>query len=382
MTFSERCKHPILLRGLAALFLTVVPTAIARQAPASSPSSPSSADVNLVNVFATVRDQQGKIIDNLSQQDFVLEEDGRPQAIRFFSREGDLPLTLGLLVETGMNQRHVLEQERSSSGHFIDQLLREDKDKAFLIHFDREVELLQDLTPSKQKLNAALNLLQQPQLKHTGDDSSGGSGYPGGGRGSGHGQVGATLYDSVYLAANELMLKQQGRKAVIVLSSGVDRASKVTLERAIESAQRANMVVYTIYLAGKQSSDSSGWERGGGGMGGGPWGGLGRRGGGYPAPRSQRERPDGKPILERISRETGGRMFEVSKKQTIDQAYRTIQEELRNQYTIGYVSDRPGDASEYRRIHLTTTRKELAVQAREGFYPAKQLDTKAEKQQN
>ena len=158
--------------------------------------------------------------------------------------------------------------------------------------------------------------------------------------------------------------------------------SKVTLERAIESAQRANMVVYTIYLAGKQSSDSSGWERGGGGMGGGPWGGLGRRGGGYPAPRSQRERPDGKPILERISRETGGRMFEVSKKQTIDQAYRTIQEELRNQYTIGYVSDRPGDASEYRRIHLTTTRKELAVQAREGFYPAKQLDTKAEKQQN
>ena len=226
MTFSERCKHPILLRGLAALFLTVVPTAIARQAPASSPSSPSSADVNLVNVFATVRDQQGKIIDNLSQQDFVLEEDGRPQAIRFFSREGDLPLTLGLLVETGMNQRHVLEQERSSSGHFIDQLLREDKDKAFLIHFDREVELLQDLTPSKQKLNAALNLLQQPQLKHTGDDSSGGSGYPGGGRGSGHGQVGATLYDSVYLAANELMLKQQGRKAVIVLSSGVDRAQQ------------------------------------------------------------------------------------------------------------------------------------------------------------
>jgi VWFA-related protein len=109
---------------------------------------------------------------------------------------------------------------------------------------------------------------------------------------------------------------------------------------------------------------------------------VARHGGGCPGPGSQRERPDGKPILERICRETGGRMFEVSKKQTIDQAYQTIQEELRNQYAIGYVSDPGGDASEYHRIHLSTTRKELAVQAREGFYPAKQLDTKAEKQEN
>ena len=374
MTFPERCKHSVLLRGLAALLLILVPAAIAWQAPSSS------ADVNLVNVYATVRDQRGEIINYLPQKDFVLDEDGRPQAIRSFSRKGELPLTLGLVVETSINQRHTLEQERSSSRHFIDQLLREDKDKAFLVHFDREVELLQDLTPSKQKLNAALDSLQQPRLKHSNDDSSGGSG---GGRGSSHEQVGATLYDSVYLAANELMLKQQGRKAVIVLSSGVDRASKVTLERAIESAQRADMVVYSIYLAGRQSSDSGGgWEHGRGGMGGGPWGGMGRHGGGYPAPRSQRERPDGKPILERISRETGGRMFEVSKKETIDQAYQTIQEELRNQYTIGYVSDRPGDASEYRRIHLTTTWNNLTVQAREGFYRAKQLDAKTEKQQN
>jgi VWFA-related protein len=377
MTYSEsNHKHSILLRGLAVLFLMLVPAVIAQQAPASS------ADMNLVNVFATVRDKQGKIINNLSQKDFVLEEDGRPQAIRFAGLEGDLPLTLGLLVETGMSQRRALEQERSSTGHFIGQLLREDKDKAFLIHFDREVELLQDLTPSKQKLNAALDSLQQPRLKHNDDDSSGGGGYPRGGRGSGHGQMGATLYDSVYLAANELMLKQQGRKAVIVLSSGVDQASKVTLDRAIESAQRANVVVYSIYLAGKQSSDSGGWERSGGGMGGGPWGGMGRHGGGYPGSRSQRERPDGKPILERISRETGGRMFEISKKQTVDQAYQAIQEELRNQYALGYVSDRPGDASEYHRIHLTTTQKDLTVQAREGFYPAKQLDAKAEKQQN
>jgi VWFA-related protein len=368
----------LLLAGLAVF----VATAIGQQAPTYS------VDVNLVNVLATVRDKHGKIINNLLQNDFILDEDGRPQAIRYFSRETDLPLTLGLLVDTSLSQRQVLEQERSASGHFIDQVLREDKDKAFLIHFDREVELLQDLTPSKQKLNAALGSLQQPQFKRDEDDSSAnGSGYPRSRGGSGRSPVGGTLYDSVYLACNELMLKQQGRKAVIVLSDGVDRGSKVTLERAIESAQRANTVVYTILFAGKQSSDNdSGWGhgRGIGGLGGPMGGPMGRPpGGGYPrSPQPQPDRPDGKKILERISKETGGRMFEVSKKEAVDQIYPTIQEELRNQYNLGYVPDRPGNPSEYRKIHVVTTQKELVVQARDGYYPAKQLEAKTEKEQN
>ena len=372
-----------LLTGLAVFVSMFVLAAIGQQAPANS------GDVNLVNVLATVRDKHGKIVNNLSQNDFVLDEEGRPQAIRSFSRETDLPLTLGLLVDTSPSQRKALEQERSASGHFIDQVLREDKDKAFLIHFDREVELLQDLTPSKQKLNSALGSLQQPQLKRDEDDSNG-SGFPRSGRGSGRSQMGgALLYDSVYLASNELMLKQPGRKAVIVLSDGVDRGSKVTLERAIESAQRTNTVVYSILFAGHQSSDNdSGWGHGGGGMGGpmggGPMGGpMGRRGGGYPrSPEPRQDRSNGKKILERISKETGGRMFEVSKKETVDQIYQQIQEDLRNQYSLAYVPDRPGNASEYRKIHVTTTQKELVVQTRDGYYPAKQLEAKQEKEQN
>jgi VWFA-related protein len=366
--------------GLAGLTLCVSifgPPAIGQQAPAPL------ADTNLVNVLATVRDKHGKIVNNLSQNDFILEENGRQQTIRDFSRADELPLTLGLLVDTGSSQRRAVEQERSASGHFIDQVLREDKDKAFLIHFDREVELLQDLTPSKQKMATALDALQRPQFKQNDDDTSGGSGNPRGGRGSGRGQMGSALCDSIYLAANELMLKQAGRKAIIVFSSGVDRGSKVTLARAIEAAQRANTLVYSVLLVGKQDSgDGGGWGRGGGmggpmGPMGGPMGG-GRGGGGrYPrSPESQQER--NKDILERISRETGGRLFEASKKETVDQIYQTIQEDLRNQYSLSYVPGTPGDASEYRKIRATTTQKELAVQARDGYYPAKQLEVKQE----
>lgn len=152
-------------------------TIFAQQVPTSS------ADVKVVNVLATVRDEHGKIINNLSQDDFVLDEDGRPQVIRYFARETDLPLTPGLLVDTSSSQRRVLDQERSASGSFVNQVLRENKDKAFLIHFDREVELLQDLTPSPQKLTDALHSLQTAQANlGSGGDNSDEDGYPGSGR--------------------------------------------------------------------------------------------------------------------------------------------------------------------------------------------------------
>src|SRR5260370_38848494 len=121
------------------------------------------ADVNVVNVFATVRDKKGAIIRNLAKDDFTLEEDGRPQTIRYFSQESGLPLTLGLLVDTSLSQRRVLGQERTASYRFLSQVLREDKDLAFLIHFDREVELLQDLTSSRKELDKALGELELPE---------------------------------------------------------------------------------------------------------------------------------------------------------------------------------------------------------------------------
>jgi VWFA-related protein len=333
--------------------------------------------VNTVSVLATVHDKHGKIVSNLSKDDFSLEEDGRPQTINYFARESDLALRLGLLVDTSLSQRRVLDQERTASYSFLDHLLREGEDLTFLIHFDREVELLQDFTPSRPKLQAALQSLQTPQFGGGGRGNSGNGGGSGGGTGdgdagggggssSGRGQrprgAGTLLYDAIYLASDELMSKQQGRKALIILSDGVDHGSKETLVEAIETAQRADTVIYSILF-----KDEEGYGHPGGGMMG-PHGGYGggRRGGGYP----QEQRPDGKKILEQISKATGGRLYEVSKKETVDKIYAQIEEELRNQYSLGYTPDKdtgPG----YHKIQLTTKNKDLVVQARDGYYSTK-----------
>ena len=321
-----------------------------------------SVNVKVVNVLATVRNKQGEIVRNLTKDDFVLEEDDRPQTIGYFARETDLPLTLGLLVDTSMSQRRVLDQERNASSTFLDQVLRVDKDMAFVIHFDREVELLQDLTSSRQKLQAALGLLQTPQRSQESGDSSSDS-SPGSHR-RGWGGGGTLLYDAVYLASNELMKKQQGRKALIILSDGVDRGSKETLASAVEAAQRADTLVYSVLFADEQGYGGGGGY-GGRGMGG--MGGMGRHGGGrgrYP----QETRPNGKKILEQISKATGARLFEVSKKQPIEQIYDRIQEELRNQYSLGYTPDRADAGPGYHKIHLMTKQKDLTVQARDGYY--------------
>jgi VWFA-related protein len=326
-------------------------------------------DVNVVNVLATVRDKQGKIARDLVQDDFTLEEDGRPQTIRYFAKQTDLPLTLGLLVDTSGSERREIPAERRASYTFFEQVLREDKDKAFVIHFDREVELLQDLTSSRKDLEAALQDLDvaQPNLnrRNSGQQQPpyGGGGQRGGGQGRGGG--GTALYDAVLLASNELMKKQQGRKAVVLLSDGEDSGSKVSLSSAIEAAQRSDTLVYSIRF---YDSSASGGGFSGPGFGGGrrSRGGLG---GPFPGGGSQRRsanRVDGKKILEQISRETGGTYYEVSSKLPLDKIYSQIEEELRNQYSLGYTSDQTGGG--YRRIHLSVKLKNLTVQTREGYY--------------
>lgn len=331
--------------------------------------------VKAVSVLTTVRDKHGKIVNNLGKDDFTVTEDGRPQTISYFVRETDLPLRLGLLVDTSLSQRRVLDQERSASYSFLDQLLRQDKDLAFVIHFDRDVELLQDFTASRPKLQAALQSLQTPQY-----DSSSGSGSQGGGGGGsqggggnggyggrgGHSHGGGTaLYDAIFLGADELMSKQKGRKALIILSDGVDRGSKETLASAIQTAQRADTMIYSILF--KDEDEGNHGHTGGmmgphGGMGGGGHHGGGG-GGGYP----REERPDGKKILTQISKETGGRLFQVSKKETVDKIYAEIQEELRSQYSLGYTPDKDTGAG-YHKILVTVKDKEMVVQARDGYF--------------
>jgi VWFA-related protein len=341
--------------------------------PEAQQTPPITVNVKVVNVLATVRDKHGKIIPNLSQNDFTLEEDGKPVTIRYFANETNLPLTLGLLVDTSMSQRRVLDQERAASKTFLDQVLHE-KDTAFLIHFDKEVELLQDLTASRPKLESALEMLKTPEPTQEDNPPNNGGGsrgdWPGGGRNGGGGgrshghHAGTLLYDAVYLASNELMAKQQGRKALIILSDGVDRGSKESLETAIESAQRANTIVYSVLFKDEEEYGNHGGfgfpGMGGPGMGGGRHGGGGRR-------EPEEERPDGKKILTRISKETGGRMFEVSKKQPIDQIYSSIQEELRNQYNLGFTPDK-NDSAGYHKLLLKAKPKDSMIQARDGFY--------------
>ena len=359
---------------LYTVVFSVVSLGLAQDVPSTQTSHPAadasesatkiSVRVNVVNVLATVRDKHGKIVNSLTKDDFTLSEDGRPQSIHYFSRETDLPLTLGLLVDTSLSQRRVLDQERSASHSFLDQMVREDRDKAFIIHFDREVELLQDLTSSHQKLEEALGSLSTPEYPQP--EGNGGAGnWPGGGHGGGHHgghHVGGTmLYDAVFLASDELMRKQEGRKALVLLTDGVDTGSKENLDAAVESAQRANTVVYSILFKDDESyGRRSGFGRPG----------IGFPGGGRPSgQRYPEQRPDGKKVLERISRETGGRLFEVSSKKPIDQIYSEITEELRNQYNLGYTPDREAsNDAVYHKIQLSAKQKDLFVQARDGYY--------------
>ncbi len=348
-------------------FLAAAAAGLVRAQDATSLAAPA-----IVNVLATVRDKQGKIVTNLTKDDFTLTVEDRPRAIQSFSRQTDLPLTLGLLVDTSRSQRQSLSDEKAASRHFIDQILREDRDQGFLIHFDRESELLQDLTESREKLERALDQLQlaqeaRPQLQRRGGGYPGGGGYPRGGYPGGGGDPGAgrrggnqartTLYDAVLLASDELMRKRQGRKALMLLSDGADKGSKVPLSQAIEAAERADTLVYSIRLEGEEQQS---FGRGGFG---------GRRGRGR-FPQQQRDRPDGKKIMEQISRETGGGFFEVTKKLPVDAACDKIAEELRNQYSLGFAADKTDAALGLRRISVTVKPKGMTVQARQCYYPA------------
>jgi VWFA-related protein len=353
------------LRKLS-LVLSAAPLLLCDLPGRSQQSAPITVDVNAVNLLATVRDKQGSIVRNLTKDDFALEQDGKPQTITYFAKESDLPLTLGLLVDTSMSQRRILDQERAASRTFLDQVLRPEKDRAFVIQFDRDATLLQDLTSSREKLQAAIDQIAAPQFVQR--DSSGGSGGSGGGHGS-HGWGGGTvLYDAVFLAADELMKKQPGRKALILLTDGVDHGSKETLAEAIATAQRADTLVYCILFADKDAYGNGGGfggpHMGGGGMGG---GGMGGRRGGYPRP-TEEQRPDGKKVLKQMAETSGGRFFEVSKKEPIDKIYDAIDEELRYQYSLGYTPVKADTPIGYHKLHLTVKQKDAVVQTRDGFY--------------
>jgi VWFA-related protein len=351
---------------------------LAQQAPATpqAPAATSTITVNakLVNLPVVVRDKNGALVQNLTQADFALSVDGLPQTIRYFDKDNDLPLTLGLLIDTSGSVRSALDDERSASEAFLDQMMREGTgaggagqsgasrapDQAFLIQFAHEADLLQNLTASRPKLREALSQAGVESRDDNQGGNNGNSGYGGYGHHHGsHGSGGTTLYDAVYLASNQLMQKQQGRKALVVLTDGEDRGSMETLASAVAAAQRAETVVYAIYFKGEQHGN--GGHGGGWGGGHGGYGGGGGRGGEKPV--------DGKKVLEQMTGEAGGRMFEVSGKQTFAAIYTQIGEELRSQYRLGYTPDAAAAAEGFHRVELTLTKdKKLFVQTRDGYF--------------
>jgi VWFA-related protein len=276
-------------------------------------------EVKVVNILATVRDKQGRIVRGLSKADFVLFEDGKPQELKYFSRESDLPLTIALLVDTSFSQGKVLTGEISASYRFLNQVLREREDKAVIVQFDQAVVIRPGLTSSHKDLEDTLSLLGTP----TAQEAANGSG--------------TLLYDAVRQTAIGAMRKQPGRRALVVLTDGMDEGSAITLPEAIESAQEAQTLIYSILF-----SDAS------------YYGGLGGS--------------SGRRVLERLSKETGGGLFEVSKKTSIEQIYSAIEEELRSEYSLGFVSNKPVTSSGFRSIRVAVKPKGLVVQATNRYY--------------
>lgn len=328
------CIGMRLLTGLTVCAALAAQTP-SKQTPAAEDLPPAiSVDVSVVNILASVRDKRGGLVANLDKSDFTVLEDGKEQAIKYFTRETDLPLTIGLLVDVSASQGNLIGIEQNAATQFFSKVLRK-KDEAFLISFGEESELLQDYTGSVRLLEEGLKQLRV---------SSGVSGIHPGPVPTAGGPRGTVLYDAVYLAATEKLRSEVGRKVIVLITDGVDQGSRMTRDKAIEAAQKADAVIYSI-----DYEDPGFYNRFGFGLGGG--GGEGE--------------------LRRMSDETGGHVYKVDRKHTLDQIFQELQDEMRSQYAIGYTPINDVKDGSYRKLDVRLADKNLKAQARKGYYAIK-----------
>src|ERR1700736_3545491 len=291
-------------------------------------------NVEVVQLFFNVKDKHGALIPNLNKDNFELFEDGQPQTIKYFRAESDLPLTLGILLDTSGSQLRVLDMEKVVGGSFLESTMRA-KDEAFVISFGTDIELLQDFTSSVSRLRHALN---DAKMNSGGVSCSGG---PIGPQGpipcSATGPRGTALYDAVYLASHDEFSHEVGRKAMILLTDGEDQGSRLKIRDAIEAAQKADAICYVLLIA----------DRGFYGF------------GGY----------SGDAEMKKLTQETGGRMIEVGNKiDKLRKAFDQISEELRSQYNIGYVPTNSARDGSFRKVEIKPKDSNFKVQARSGYY--------------
>jgi VWFA-related protein len=318
---SERLSLKLFAGTVAALMLFCEPSLPQSQNPDASQQGGIRVQVNLVNLFATVRDKKTKqIISNLEQGDFKVTEDNVEQKISFFSRETTLPITLGLLIDTSGSETNTLGAEQEAAVRFLSRVMRKG-DLSMVVSFDTDSDLLADLTDDQGRLDRAINRARinapssQGPLAQT---------IPG-----------TVFYDAVYAACHDRLAEEAGRKAIVVLTDAQDEGSTLKLQDAIEAAQRTDTVVHILLIADP------------------------RYGGGNES------------VAKKLTDETGGRTIVVRNEKNLQQAFDQISEELRSQYTLGYYSTNSAHDGSYRKIKVDTTRKDLDVLTRRGYYAPK-----------
>ena len=285
-----------------------------------------STQVSLVNLFATVRDKNKRIVPDLKQTDFKVFMDNEEQKIAFFSKEITLPITIGLLIDTSGSEQNRLPAEQDAATRFLERVMKRG-DEAMVISFDLDVNLLADFTDDKHIIERAINKAQINAVGGAGVVTPGTIPSTNGG---------THFYDAVYLACSEKMGTEAGRKALVIITDADDQGSKLRLQEAIEAAQRADTVVHVLLV----HDPGYGW------------------------------RPD---VAKKLSDETGGRTIEVSSEKKLEQAFDQISEELRSQYQIGYYypANKLKDGG-FRKIKVEVAEKDDKVLARRGFYAPKE----------
>ncbi len=296
-------------------------------------------DVNLVNLYFTVKDKSGMLIPHLTKEDCKVEEDKDSQKLKNFQAETNQPLTLGILLDTSGSQQYVLPLEQQFGSKFLSRVVKS-KDEAFLVSFDVDVDMLQDYTNDTRRLEKAMDKAEINTAA-----GNGAAGIPGIGTGPvpTHGDPkGTLLYDAVYLASNEKLSKETGRKAIIILSDGQDQGSRVKLAGAIEAAQKANVIIYGILIADR--SQYMGFSLG------------------Y----------SGDSAMDKMAKETGGRLINVGNNgKKLEAAFQQIEDELRTQYVASYTPTNRKIDGTYRKIAVSCKDgkdEDLKVQVRKGYY--------------
>ncbi|HVN17692.1 MAG TPA: VWA domain-containing protein [Dongiaceae bacterium] len=308
-----------------------------QQSADQNPAETLKVNVNVVQLFFNVKDKHGALIPNLNKDDFQIFEDGKAQTIKYFTAESNLPLTLGIMIDSSGSQRNVIDMEKEVGGAFLRQILT-DKDEAYVMSFDITVDLLQDFTRDTHRLQAALN-----KAKVNVDYTSGGIPGMGGGPVPTHNAPGTLLYDAVYLSSHDMLSKEVGRKAMILLTDGQDEGSKLRIQDAIEAAQKADAIVYVLLCADR-----------------GFYGGFG----GY----------SGEGDMRKLTEQTGGRVINVGNKfDKLKEAFDQIAKELRSQYNVGYVPTNLKLDGTYRKLEIKN-KDNYKIQARAGYYAIKRED--------